>query len=120
MLLIFVYNKTIKQYKMETRDFLKANREEVVNYYNSKIKGFYNVSLKDFMIDLMNNFRKITTGEELKKFDLFGNLQDTKSRLGTFDCEIGVTYSTPYSESNHAKAVAYFGADKVKMMSNAK
>lgn len=105
---------------METKEFLTANREEVVNFYNSKIKGFYNVSLKSFMIDLMSNFRKITIGEQLEKMDLMGNLQETKSRLGSFDCEIGVTYSKPYSESNHAKAVAYHGKDKVNMMSNAK
>ena len=105
---------------MTTQEFLKDNREEVVNYFNSKIKGFYNVSLKDFMLDLMNNFRKITISEGLKRMDLMANLQDAQSRLGTFDCEIGTTYTKPYSESNHAKAVAYFGADKVRMMSNAK
>jgi hypothetical protein len=105
---------------MTTLEFLKANKEDVVNYYNGKIKGYYNVSLKDFMLDLMNNFRKITISEGLKRMDLMCNLQEAQSRLGTFDCEIETTYSKPYSESNHAKAVAYFGADKVRMMSNAK
>jgi len=114
------YRNKQKDNEMTTQEFLKANREEVVNYYNSKIKGFYNVSLKDFMVDLMNNFRKITISEGLKRMDLMGNLQEAQSRLGTFDCEIGTTYTKPYSESNHAKAVAYFGADKVRMMSNTK
>jgi len=105
---------------MKTQEFLTENRNEVVEYYNSKIKGLYNVSLKDFMIDLLNNFRKITISEGLKKMDLMGNLQEAQRRLGTFDVNIGVTYSKPYAESNHAKAVAYHGADKVRMMSNAK
>jgi len=105
---------------MKNQEFLKANREEVVSYYNSKIKVFYNISLKDFMLDLMNNFRKITISEGLKRMDLFANLQEAQSRLGTFDCEITTTYSAPYSESNHAKAVAYFGKEKVQKMSNAK
>jgi hypothetical protein len=105
---------------MRTVEFLKANREEVVNYYNENVKNFYNVSLGSFMTDLMNNFRKITTCEELKKMDLMGNLKEAQSRLGTFDSKIQTTYSKPYSESNHAKAVAYFGESKTKMMSNAK
>lgn len=105
---------------MTTQEFLKDNREEVVSYYNSKIKGFYNVSLKAFMLDLMNNFKKETIVDGLTRTDLFANLNKAQSRLGTFDCEIGTTYTKPYSESNHAKSVAYFGADKVRMMSNAK
>jgi antitoxin component YwqK of YwqJK toxin-antitoxin module len=105
---------------MTTQEFLKENREEVVNYYNDNIKNFHNITLKDFMLDVMNNFKKITISEGLKKMDLFSNLQDAKSRLGTWDNQVAVTYTTPYSESNHAKAVAYHGADKVRMMSSAK
>lgn len=67
---------------MKTQEFLTENRNEVINFYNEKIKGNYNITLKEFMSDLLTNFRKITLGEELKKFDLFGNLQDAKSRLG--------------------------------------
>ena len=105
---------------MKTQEFLKNNREEVVNFYNTNIKNFYNVSLKDFMIDLLSNFRKITTTENYVKMDLFGNLQEAKSRLGMFDNSTKVTYSTPYSETNHAKAVNYFGKEKTQMMYNAK
>ena len=105
---------------MKTQEFLKENREEVITYYNSKIKGFYNIDLKDFMVDVLKNFRKITISEGLKRMDLFANLEEAKSRLGLFDCKIATEYSKPYSESNHAKAVAYFGADKVRMMSNSK
>jgi hypothetical protein len=74
---------------MKTTEFLKYNRDEVINFYNNEISGFWTISLSDFMLDLMNNFKKITSGEELKKYDLFGNLQAAKSRLGMFNaCEI--------------------------------
>lgn len=70
---------------MTTKDFLAQNRQDVINYYNEEIANYWTISLKDFMLDVMTNFRKITTGEELKKYDLFGNLQDAKSRLGSFN-----------------------------------
>ena len=70
---------------MTTKDFLAQNRQDVINYYNEEIANYWTISLKDFMLDVMINFRKITTGEELKKYDLFGNLQDAKSRLGLFN-----------------------------------
>ena len=56
---------------MTTQEFLSANREEVINFYNSEISKNWTISLKAFMLDLMTNFEKLTTGEELKKFDLF-------------------------------------------------
>lgn len=70
------------------------------------------------MLDLMNNFRKITIVEKLTKTDLFGNLNEAKSRLGLMDVEIGVTYSKPYSESNHAKMVNYYGKEKANQLNN--
>jgi hypothetical protein len=107
---------------MTTQEFLSENRERVINFYNDNVNGLYNISLKDFMIDLMKNFRKATK-KEIKGYtltDLSANLTDAKSRLGLMDVEIEVSYSKPYSESNHAKAVAYFGKEKVQLMSNAK
>ena len=77
---------------MTTKEFLTENREVVINFYNEEIKNFWNVSLKDFMTDLMVNFRKITTGDDFKKFDLFGNLNETKSRLGNMDTKIEVGF----------------------------
>ena len=70
---------------MTAQEFLTANREEVINYFNNEIAANWTITLKDFMTDLMNNFRKITTGEEYKKYDLMGNLLEAKSRLGTFN-----------------------------------
>lgn len=70
---------------MTTQEFLTANREEVINYFNTEIAANWTISLKDFMIDLMNNFRKLTISEEYKRFDLMGNLAEAKSRLGVFN-----------------------------------
>lgn len=38
--------------------------------------------------------------------------------LGANSKNISATFSKPYSESNHAKQVAYFGADKLKSFNN--
>ena len=73
---------------METANFLKENRNTVINYFNNEIRPFWNISLKDFMLDLMNNFKKVTQTTELKKFDLMANLSQAKSRLGLFDVTI--------------------------------
>jgi hypothetical protein len=100
----------------QAKAFLTENKDEVIAYYNSKVAGLYDVTLRDFMTDLLINFKKITLGEELKKFDLFGNLDAAKSRLGLFDVTVKTTYSKPYAESNHAKQVAYFGADKTRQL----
>ena len=101
-----------------TKEFLTENKEQVINYYNENIKGMYNTTLKKFMLDLMNNFRKITIVENLTKTDLFGNLKETKSRLGNMSVEIGITYSKPYSESNHSKMVNYYGKEKTNQLIN--
>jgi len=77
---------------MTAKEFLTENREEVINYFNNEIKNYWNVSLKDFMTDLLVNFRKITTGDDFKKFDLFGNLNEAKSRLGNMDAKIEVEF----------------------------
>jgi hypothetical protein len=71
-----------KQITMTTKEFLTANKQEVISYYNTNIAPLYSATLVEFMTDLLNNFRKITTGEDFKKFDLMGNLSEAKSRLG--------------------------------------
>jgi len=109
----------IKQIEiMTTKEFLTENREQVINFYNENVKGLYNTTLNAFMIDLMNNFKKITIVENLTKTDLFGNLNKAKSRLGSMNIKIGVTYSKPYSQSNHAKRVNYYGKEKANQLNN--
>jgi hypothetical protein len=72
----------------ELKVFLSDNREIVINFYNENVKGVWNVTLAQFMSDIMNNFRKITKGDDFKKFDLMGNCQEAKSRLGLFDTQV--------------------------------
>ena len=76
---------------MTTKEFLSDNREEVINYYNNEIKGYWNISIKDFMTDLLTNFRKVTISEGLKRMDLTSNLIEAKSRLGLMDRKIEAT-----------------------------
>jgi hypothetical protein len=71
--------------KMTTKEFLSENRECVINYYNTEIKTYWTISLSAFATDLLNNFRKITTCDEFKKYDLVGNLEEAKQRLGLFN-----------------------------------
>lgn len=105
---------------MTTKEFLSENRNEVISFYNSNIKSESNISLKDFMIALMKDYRQIAKSRELySDWTLMSNMFELQSKIG-INAEIGVTYTKPYSESNHAKAVNYFGKEKVQLMSNAK
>ncbi|MFL1601818.1 hypothetical protein CRP19_000072 [Riemerella phage vB_RanS_CRP19] len=104
---------------MTAKEFLTENRERVISYYNTEINPYYSVSLKDFMLDLLNNFRKATKAEVVgyTKTDLSANLMDAKSRLGCFDkIEIAVRYSKPYSQSNQAKRERYYGVEKARQL----
>tara|TARA_R110000796_G_scaffold138689_1_gene254833 strand:- start:274 stop:612 length:339 start_codon:yes stop_codon:yes gene_type:complete len=109
---------TKKGKEMTHTQFLKDNRQTVIDYYSDNVKGLYDTTLNAFMIDLMNNFRKITIVENLTRTDLFCNLSEAKSRLGLMSVEIEVSYSKPYSESNHAKQANYYGKDKANQIAN--
>jgi hypothetical protein len=98
------------------KEFLTENKQQVIDFYNKEITNFWNVSLKDFMLDLLNNFKKNTTGDEFKKYDLFSNLAAAKSRLGCWEVKATIGYSKPYSESNHAKLVNYHGKEKANFL----
>lgn len=105
---------------MTTQEFLSENRNTVISFYNSNIKGEDNISLKDFMIKLMNDFKHTVKVVDIySEKNLYANLFDVQYSI-VENNEIGVSYSKPYSESNHAKAVAYFGKEKVQLMSNSK
>ncbi len=79
---------------MTTAEFLTENRDLVINFYNSQIKGNWNISLKSFMLDLMNNFRKATLATIVgyTRTDLNANLNDAKMRLGEFNNPIDVKF----------------------------
>lgn len=105
---------------MKTINFIAENNDRIEAFYEKEIKTYFEISFIDFVNDLTKNFRKITTSDDFKLFDLIGNMQEAKSRLGLFDCKIETTYTTPYAESNHAKVVNYFGKEKAKTMYAAK
>lgn len=92
---------------MTTSQFLSENRQEVINFYNNNIADFYSVSLKDFMLDVLTNFRKLTNGEDFKKFDLIGNLQEAKSRLGVFNTPVVGQDKITETLKNKYKGTAY-------------
>ena len=77
---------------MTTQKFLSENRLTVINFFNDEIKNNWNISIKDFMIDLMNNFKKVTIVEDFTKTDLKFNLIEAKSRLGLFDNKVEVLF----------------------------
>ena len=77
---------------MTTQKFLSENRSTVINFFNDEIKNNWNISIKDFMIDLMNNFKKVTIVEDFTKTDLKFNLIEAKSRLGLFDNKVEVLF----------------------------
>lgn len=88
----FIYLRGTKQKDMTTQEFLSENRNEVIAFFNNEIASHWNVTLKNFMFDLMQKFRKISTKEEFTKMDLMGNLTEAKSRLGCFDNKVEVKF----------------------------
>jgi hypothetical protein len=103
---------------MTTVEFLTTEREKVISFFNAEITAHWNISKKEFMNKLVADWVKISKSEAFTKFDLNGNLIKLKSSLGCLDKELGSSYSKPYSESNHAKAVNYYGKKKVNQFSN--
>ena len=86
--------------KTTTTNFLTENRIEVISFFNSEISNYWTISLKDFMGDIVGNFRKISIKEEYTRMDLMGNLKEAKSRLGMFNkTTTEVAYTKPYKEN---------------------
>ncbi|MFD1292653.1 hypothetical protein ACFQ5N_02285 [Lutibacter holmesii] len=103
---------------METKQFLSDNRELVIRFYNGNIKNDTDLSLKDFMIMLMNDFKHIVKVVDMySEKNLFANMFEIESSISD-NYEIGTTFSTPYSESNHAKSVNYYGKNKTNQFNN--
>lgn len=99
---------------MTTQEFLSANRNLVIKVYNANAKE--KTSLKEFMTYLLNNYEGDFTEKSLIS-NMFKAVENAGVEIETV---IEVKYTKPYSESNHAKAVAYHGKEKVQLMSNAK
>lgn len=84
-------NKALyKTKKMTNKEFLSENRLEIINFYNESVNPYWNASLKEFMTDLMLNFRKVSMVDQFTKTDLSFNLDDAKKRLGLWNKSIVV------------------------------
>ena len=94
-----MYNIKKIEIMKTSKEFLTENKSEVISFYNNEISDFWTISLAEFMTDLLINFKKVTTGEDFKRFDLMGNLQNAKSRLGVF------TKGFEYSEDKKTNAL---------------
>ena len=80
--------------KNQVKEILAENRDLVINFYNEEVKGAWNISLKDLMTDVMENFKKRTKKEieGFTKTDVYMNIRDAKSRLGMMDAKISFAY----------------------------
>lgn len=110
---VYLYNK-IKQIEiMTTAEFLTANRETIIRVIKTKISSRSAFTLKDAMVVFMNKMEETNNNTTLS----YGAVKEASNN--NFQTgETSVSFSKPYSESNHAKQVAYFGADKVKSFKN--
>jgi hypothetical protein len=103
---------------MTTQNFLSENRNSIITFYNSNIKGESDITLKEFMMKLMSSFNHVVKVVDIySKKNLFGNLFELQGIILS-NVEIGVTYSKPYSQSNHAKQVNYYGIEKTNQFKN--
>jgi len=113
---VYLYNK-IKQIEIMTTqekiENLKAKRAGIItelNKYNAVKNN--EVTLVEAMT-MLKDFYLANEGSSL--LPAYSHLD---AILGAGSKSISVTFTKPYSESNHAKQVAYFGADKMKSFKN--
>lgn len=98
---------------MTTAEFLTANRDKVINTIKSQISSRSTLTLKDAMIVFMNKMEETNNNTTLSYFAV-KEASNNNFQTGTTN----TTFSQPYSESNHAKQVAYFGAEKTNQFKN--
>lgn len=92
---------------------LKAKRTGIISELNkySAVKN-NEVTLAEAMT-MLKDFYLLNESDSL--LPAYSHLDTV---LGSNSKNISITFSKPYSESNHAKQVAYFGADKVNQFKN--
>ena len=94
-----------------TEQYLRENREEIIRILNNTISLMRGVTLKQAMIVFKSKMEETNNNKTLSYFAV---KQIEQTPLG----KIGVIYSRPYSESNHAKMVNYYGKEKANQLSN--
>ena len=94
-----------------TELFLKENRNEIVEKLNGIVtkKGYS--SLKEAMIV----FKAKMEASNNNAMIAYCAVHAITPSFGT---KIEVVYSKPYSESNHAKQVKYFGSEKTTQLND--
>ena len=104
--------------KFELKTWLSENRNQILDFYNalSENEFFSGVSKKEFGTEV---FRAMGFNNVKSEKTAVKTLSHVLYRLESKHTQIGVSYTKPYSESNHAKAVNYFGKEKVNTMRNA-
>lgn len=84
---------------MTTQQFLSENRNQVISFYNSNIKGECDITLKDFMLKLMKDFKHIVKVVDLYSVkNLSINLFEIQDSLN-IESEIEVIYTKPYKSN---------------------
>lgn len=101
----------------ELKEWMSDNREQVIEQFEklSKEKFYNGVTIKQFMIEVLKGMERNNPKSE-KRASFF--LPMVMGNVHMNNTQVGTTYSAPYSESNHAKQVAYHGADKAAQINN--
>jgi len=98
---------------MTTAQYLSENRETIIRVIKTQISSRSTLTLKDAMVVFMNKMEETNNSTTLS----YGAVKEASNALFQTG-STSVVYSKPYSESNHAKQVAYFGAEQVKSFKN--
>ena len=109
------YHKMKAAYNLQ--EFMTANREVVIAKHAAlEAEQFFSgIGLRDFMAATMRGMQMNAPRSEKQAASLLPNVM---GMVYIDNIKIGVVYSRPYSESNHAKQVNYHGAQKAAMLNN--
>ena len=97
--------------------FLTENREVVIaKHAKLETEQFFSgITVKNFMIAVMTGMQNNAPRNEKQAHK---TLEMVMGMVYVSNVKIGVVYSRPYSESNHAKQVNYFGAQKTNALNS--
>jgi|GEM_PF-4071690 len=93
-----------------TEKYLKENRTQIVTILKKYVTEMSGVTLNQLMTAFKSKMEETNNNKTLSYFA-------AKQVPQTFG-EIEVKYSKPYSESNHAKMVNYYGEEKSNQLMN--
>jgi len=94
----------------ENREFVIANFSELQNE-----KFYSGISMKQFGLQIYQGMVNNNPQSDKRAAMILANVM---GMVYVNNTKIGVTYSTPYAESNHAKQVNYFGTQKTSQLNS--